>query len=682
MTLRSKITLKTSQLLYNKKLIVSIIIIFVSIWSFPFLITELINVPDNWWVIGLHLIKTKDLVWGTDIVWTYGPLGYLLFPINVDNELWKHTFFYGIISHSLFFLTAFFFVLKTNHPIRNAIVFGFFSIFFMWIDFYYFHWIGILLGFYLYLEYVKNKFLLIPLAFSVAFLTFTKFDLGIGSTSILVLSCIYLALRGRIKESIFCIVLYALFLILIWQVVTNSLESFPSFITNSLDLANGFTSVMPIDNLPFFILLMSIPTLVLYIFWVFNKNQNNRKHLKFLFISPITIFFFFKEGYMRFDLPHVMIFFLLAATFFLILTMIKNGKTNKILLYSTYGMIIVYSFTSLFLFSELLVYTTIQDPTVSETLIEATKTLGFAYSASNLPYVPLQLEYLVNDEQLELNKAEQKQNLKNSFSPLSQSTRELSQSTLKLLGNHTVDVIPFDIALVHANDLNYQPRPLMATVGYTQITDRMNAKHFTSASSPDYILYEKKTLDYHYPLFDEPATFRTLLCYYNPVHRDGERIVLEKNDKNICLGEEIISAETVHFEELVSVPISTEGYLFAKISIQQNLFGKIFDFLYKQPQVFIQINEENVFRFITSTAQNGILLNYDLEYTDDCFLIDRVNSFLITTEYHDLYGIKFHTLDTGPINLIDPQSLFEEEIKIEFLEMKINKTSPQEDIIC
>jgi hypothetical protein len=637
MTLRSKITLKTSQLLYNKKLIVSIIIIFASIWSFPFLITELINVPDNWWVIGLHLIKTKDLVWGTDIVWTYGPLGYLLFPINVDNELWKHTFFYGIISHSLFFLIAFFFVLKTNHPIRNAIVFGFFSIFFMWIDFYYFHWIGILLGFYLYLEYVKNKFLLIPLAFSVAFLTFTKFDLGIGSTSILVLSCIYLALRGRIKESIY---------------------------------------------LPFFILIMSIPTLVLYIFWVFNKNQNNRKHLKFLFISPITIFFFFKEGYMRFDLPHVMIFFLLAATFFLILTMIKNGKTNKILLYFTYGMIIVYSFSSLFLFSELLVYPTIQDPTVSETLIEATKTLGFAYSASNLPYVPLQLEYLVNDEQLELNKDEQKQNLKNSFSPLSQSTRELSQSTLKLLGNHTVDVIPFDIALVHANGLNYQPRPLMATVGYTQSTDRMNAKHFTSASSPDYILYEKKALDYHYPLFDEPSTFRTLLCYYNPVHHDGERIVLEKNDKNICLGEEIISAETVNFEELVAVPISTEGYLFAKINIQQNLLGKIFDFLYKQPQVFIQINEENVYRFITSTAQNGILLNYNLESKDDCTLIDRVNSFLITTEYHDLYGIKFHTLDTGPINLIDPQSLFEEEIKIEFLEMKINKTSPQEDIIC
>jgi len=675
MTLKSKIALKTSPLMYNKKLIVSIIFIFTSIWSFPLLTMELITGYDSWWIIGLHLAKTNDLVWGTDIVWTYGPLGYLLYPITVDNELWQHTFFYGIISHSLFFLTAFFFVLKTSHPIRNAVVFGFFSIYFMWLDLYYFPWIGILIGFYLYLEYSKNKFFLIPLAFSAAFLTFTKFDLGIGSTSILVLSCIYLALRGRIKESILCIVLYTSFLILIWQAVTNSLESFPNFITNSFDLASGFTSVMPLDNLPFFLLLMSIPTLVLYILWIFNKNQNNRKHLKFLFISPITVFFFFKEGYMRFDLIHVFIFFLLTATFFLILTMINNGKTNKILLYSTYGLIIVYSFSSLFIISEWFVYQTNQNPTVSETLNEATKNLGIMYSAPYLPYVSQQFEYFVNDEQLELKKAEQKQNLKNSFFPL-------SQKTLELLGNHTVDVIPFDIGLAYAYDLNYQQRPLMVSVGYTQNTDIINAKHFASVSAPDYILYEKRTLDYHYPLFDEPATFRTLLCHYHQVHLDGGRIVLEKNDKNICLGEKIISEQTVNFEQLVSVPTNADSYLFAKINIQQNLLGKIFDYLYKKPQVFIQINEEIVYRYITSTGQNGILLNYNSESKEDCTLIDRVNSFLITTEYHDLYGVKFHTLNTGSVNLINPQSLFEEEIKIEFIEMKINKTSPQMSIIC
>ena len=122
--------------------------------------------------------------------------------------------------------------------------------------------------------------------------------------------------------------------------------------------------------------------------------------------------------------------------------------------------------------------------------------------------------------------------------------------------------------------------------------------------------------------------------------------------------------------------------MFAKINIKQNLLGKIFNSLYKKPQVFIQINEENVYRFITSTAQNGILLNYDSESKEDCTLIDRVYSFLITTEYHDLFGRKFHTLNTGPVNLIVPQSFFEEEIKIEFLEMKINKTYPQISIIC
>ena len=50
--------------------------------SFPALAMPLFASLDSSWMIGLHEAVKRGFVFGRDVGFTYGPLGYVLFPLN------------------------------------------------------------------------------------------------------------------------------------------------------------------------------------------------------------------------------------------------------------------------------------------------------------------------------------------------------------------------------------------------------------------------------------------------------------------------------------------------------------------------------------------------------------------------------------------------------------------------
>ena len=50
--------------------------------SFPTLALPLLPSLDSSWMIGLHETAKRGFVYGRDVGFTYGPLGYILFPLN------------------------------------------------------------------------------------------------------------------------------------------------------------------------------------------------------------------------------------------------------------------------------------------------------------------------------------------------------------------------------------------------------------------------------------------------------------------------------------------------------------------------------------------------------------------------------------------------------------------------
>jgi len=652
--------------LRKQKFIVSIIIVFFWIWSFPNTLSPVDGGLDSSWVIGIHIAKLQNFVWGTDIVWTYGPLGYLFFPINIDNELWTQSVAFWIIMHSLFFLVLNFFLIKTKFPIRNAIIFGFFLVIFLKYPPIYLPLIGMLLGFFLYLQFYKKNYFVLPLTFSTAFLMYTKFDLGLGVLSILLLSCIYLLIKKSWKEPVFLLTTYFGFLVLIWATIGNPVNQILNYFSSSLDIASGYSIGVSIDVAPDLFLLFPVSAGVLILFWTKEYYKNSRENLKFLLISPVVVFFFYKIGFVRSDPPHLMYSFLLFSGFFLILIFLDKKSTNRLLRFSTYGFVILLTFTGIIALSAVQIYFEENTLNVSGSLQRSIKLITAFYTNSNLNSFLQELEYF-NDESFSPIRDTQKQKIIQEY--------PLSQKTIDLLNNNNVDVIPWDIAQLYALGFNYHPRPVFQSQStYTSTLDETNARFFEKESSPQFVLYEKKSIDGRFPTFEDPATLRTLICHYSTVGFDESTLILEKNNKNSCDEEKVIATQEGRFNERISVP-SSQGYIFAKISVNQNLLGKLLSYFYKPPQIFIKVNDESTYRFIYPTAENGILLSSGQELKNDCSLIlEDVTSFQIIDEFQQIDPSQRFSGNTKFI-LLSPEMYFENIIKIEFMEINPNLTT-------
>ena len=640
--------LSTTQLLKNflspkkTKIIVISTLLFFAILALPEPIKELGGGLDPSWRVALHLAKLKELVWGTEVVFTYGPLGYLTHPVNIDGSIWNQAFLYQTMTHFLFFFVIGIFSLKSKYPIITAVTLGVSFVYLIgWIPIE-IPVIGIFLGFFLYLEYSKKFFLLIPLAFASAFLFFIKGDAAFGAMSILILSCIVLLTKKRIKEGTICLISYFSFLIIIWSAMNYSVTQFFDYVTNQSHIVSGYTVAMSKDWATPWIII-AILGWVLYFWWIVDATRKNRGNLPFLFISGGIFFILFRLGFVRED--HIPIYFPFLAALFLIYFFIdKTTKKNNFLKLSTIVMVIVLIFSGSYAFTE--------RHKAKMDISEPIEIWKYSQNFHVYPYkkleilnYPKSIQFFFNDDSFKPTRITEKNAIKSEYP-------EIPKEISNMLKNQTVDVYPWDISFLYVNDLNWHPRPVLGSYNsYNVPLDNLDAQFYQQKSSPKYIFHKFLGLDVRYPIFDEPATTRAMLCEYHKITNLKMFSVLEKNLESICLEEILIDEIEVKFGDEVIVPSDQQGFVFGKIYVKQNALGKISNSLYKSPKVFIQLNDdEKKFRFIYPTAENGIILfaSKDLEFQSN-IMKENIKSFVISTDY---------------------ENFFEEKIKIEFVLVK------------
>ncbi|MDB9309890.1 hypothetical protein PN471_14855 [Aphanizomenon sp. CS-733/32] len=93
---------------------------------------------------------------------------------------------------------------------------------------------------------------------------------------------------------------------------------------------------------------------------------------------------------------------------------------------------------------------------------------------------------------------------------------QLPDNVKNLVNGKTIDIIPWEISLVPTNQLNWKPRPIFQS--YSAYTKTLDNFNFESISkSPrDYIFYNFTSIDGRHPFFDEPKTFSYVFCNYEP----------------------------------------------------------------------------------------------------------------------------------------------------------------------
>ncbi|MDZ4873898.1 MAG: hypothetical protein CLLPBCKN_003294 [Chroococcidiopsis cubana SAG 39.79] len=179
---------------------------------------------------------------------------------------------------------------------------------------------------------------------------------------------------------------------------------------------------------------------------------------------------------------------------------------------------------------------------------------------------------------------------------------KLPTSMTSIVENKKVDIVPWEISLVAANNLNWKPRPIFQSYSaYTTTLDNLNFKSL-SAEPRDYIFYDFSAIDGRHPFFDEPRTFAYIFCNYklnsylpkssqqNKFSYPTNLLLLEKLFSSGCSPSVSTSkTSTVRWNNSQHIEASDRSIILAKVKFTYSLFGKIYKSLFRSPPVTMQV---------------------------------------------------------------------------------------------
>lgn len=252
---------------------------------------------------------------------------------------------------------------------------------------------------------------------------------------------------------------------------------------------------------------------------------------------------------------------------------------------------------------------------------------------------------------------------------------KMPDDVLQSFGAKTADVMPLNVNLIYQNNLNYRPRPIFQS--YAAFSDELinlNRQAYEGENAPEMIIFSNEIIDDRYALFDDQGAKIAMLEKYSVVKKfsfsENEYLLLEKNatSKSANLG----AAEnaTITFYEDFAVKDLNKMYL-VKVKIDYSMFGKISRILYQPLRLKIVFTLDDgttrEFRAVNPILESGVIVNpfvetdedYEKFFKGETQSLKKIKSFRL----EPFYDGNFEKL-----NLLN----YKEPIKIESHELSIN----------
>ncbi|MDB6151979.1 MAG: conserved rane protein of unknown function [Chthoniobacteraceae bacterium] len=178
-----------------------------------------------------------------------------------------------------------------------------------------------------------------------------------------------------------------------------------------------------------------------------------------------------------------------------------------------------------------------------------------------------------------------------------------------------VDIYPWGAAnLAKASGLPYKPRPVYeGYAAYTKNLAKINADFLNEERAPKYVFFDLRFLDGRLPAMDDGYSWPELWTRYEVVQEHGAYLGLKQrvapgSFRKVPLGEMVVER---------GIPFSlpeadSSGFIWAEIDLPLSLQGRLKRFLYKPGVVLIRLNVAagfKAFRLIPGVAEAGFLLS-------------------------------------------------------------------------
>ena len=189
----------------------------------------------------------------------------------------------------------------------------------------------------------------------------------------------------------------------------------------------------------------------------------------------------------------------------------------------------------------------------------------------------------------------------------------------KLAG--TTDIYPHDLAELIASGNSWSPRPVPQSYAvYSPILARLNENHLRGQQAPDNIIFRVGPfiIDERFPTLEDGLSWPTLLSHYTPFRSDAKYLYLKKRVAPAGMNRTTVLQGSYQLGEKVTLP-ATNPMLFAEIELPPTLWGRLSMLLFKPDPLYIEVTlvngENKAYRFIPSMARTGFVLSPLVEST-------------------------------------------------------------------
>lgn len=554
---------------------------------------------DPSWAVVLEYAFEHNFQFGRDIIFTYGPLGFLNSTVSqghlIELRIVFALFWSGIVAWA---------ATEIARQIEGPLKF----LFLVW--FFVFSYVGqieqhalfmmafgctVLMG-----DVLRHRVATTIFIAAFALLSLIKFNfLAAAAVGILISSAVQFS-RSNIRTAILIMLLFSTFFVIFWLVAGQQLENLTPWFKGSLEIASGFTEAMTtIPRADVFVACVVASILFLIALGVVGcSSKLNSGQVGLIAVIFSYLFLTWKHGFVRAD-GHVLIYIMALPLFFAILlinafhkSMPNNTHLKLAILYA--GVVVFCSIAANFQYAG-----TMQERLRGWPLHIQENTRMIVRAATGDWY---------------------------KLFPVLQPSKKMIQPDLpvarQLIRKEPTDVINYLQWAAIANSMNYQPRPVIQGYSaYTPYLQGLNLAFFQGNKRPSYLLFNMETIDSRFPTLDDAAALPFILINYRPIAKDGKFLIFrEKRGIVSEVHTKLIHEQQLKFGERLDITPWNESPLVMQVSMKSTLLGKAIRFLFQAPMIFIYTHGEKVmtrYRFIPSMGERGFLLSPILATNDD-----------------------------------------------------------------
>lgn len=546
---------------------------------------------DASWNAGLAMGVHDGLHWGKELVWTYGPLGFLQTQLVWFTDQTVLTFLYQGLVHVIFCI-ALVWALGRRLPLLLACVGAFVAV--TVLPLLELSLLSAVIGsFWLLEEPRSDRFLntfVIGAATFAAPAALIKLSTGPLVPVVLLIALIGARVGGR-RIALFVGVL-VVELLALWLLAGQSLGDIPDFVRHSIQISSGYSSAMlrSTEVAPWKVTAatlgaISISVALVVVAWLAPYRDRRGRWAGTLLVA-LAAFAIYKEGVVRVDAGHLTVYFANAC----VLWIAVGFSPGRCWFIPAVALLVFLASIPL-------------RPAGTEHNLNPFDNLHYAFDQARNLASPGRRAAVMEDGRRGL-----------------KATYALEPGALAAVRGHTVAVEPWEAGAAWAYRLDWLPQPIFQNYSaYTPALDRLNAATIESPDGPERLLRENAQvvnaefptpdIDNRFLGWDPPEQARAVLCNFTPLYA-SERWQVLGRVADRCGPERALGRVEAAAGQSVPVPAPDPGtVVFARIDgAGVSGLERVQNFLLHARSRHAVVNGETRYRLVAETAGDGLLM--------------------------------------------------------------------------